>query len=132
MYEIGQLLKITVLLNFLIVPYSLESNNSGKNLKLLLLFYTVASVELMKTPCSFRRHFPKFMENKYAVDTRQLLPSITVQRTKKLIRIVLGFWVPICPQLEKGTLFSSKMIPSFHTDLFLQKIRKILKLFCHF
>ena len=90
----------------------------------------------MKTPRFFWRQFPKFMENKYfvwhAVDTRPLLPSITVQRTIKLIRIVLGFWAPICTKLGKGTLFSSKMITSFHTVLFLQKIRKILKLLCHF
>ena len=90
----------------------------------------------MKTPRFFWRQFPKFMENKYfvwhAVDTRPLLPSITVQRTIKLIRIVLGFWAPICIKLGKGTLFSSKMITSFHTVLFLQKIGKILKLFCHF
>ena len=90
----------------------------------------------MKTPRFFWRQFPKFMENKYfvwhAVDTRPLLPSITVQRTIKLIRIVLGFWAPICIKLGKGTLFSSNMITSFHTVLFLQRIRKILKLFCHF
>ena len=90
----------------------------------------------MKTPRFFWRQFPKFMENKYfvwhAVDTRPLFPSITVQRTIKLIRIVSGFWAPICIKLGKGTLFSSKMITSFHTVIFLQKIRKILKLFCHF
>ena len=48
MYEIGWLLKITALFNCLIVPYSLESNNSDEKLK-LLLFFIVASTELMKT-----------------------------------------------------------------------------------
>ena len=89
-----------------------------------------------KTLWFFRQQFPKFMWNEYfvwhAVDIRALLPSITVQRNKKLIRIVLGFWTPIWPYVEKGTLFSSKKLPSFHTVPFLRKIRKILKLFCNF
>ena len=34
--------------------------------------------------------------------------------------------------VRKGTLFSSTMVLSFHTVLFLKKIRKILKMFCQF
>ena len=57
----GKLLKITALFNFLMMAYSLESYNSDEKMKLLLLFFIVASIELMKTPLFFRRSFPIFM-----------------------------------------------------------------------
>ena len=48
---------------YLIVSYSLESNNSDKKNEILLLFYIVASIELMKTLWFFGWYFPKFMAN---------------------------------------------------------------------
>ena len=40
---------MTALSNVLIVSYNLESNNRDEKMKLLLLFFIVASIELMKT-----------------------------------------------------------------------------------
>ena len=57
----GKFLKITALFYFLMMAYSLESYNSDEKMKLLLLFFIVASIELMKTPLFFRRSFPNFM-----------------------------------------------------------------------
>ena len=120
MYEVYRFLKITALFTCLIVSYTFESNNSDRKMKFCFFFYIVASIELMKTLWFFGRHFPKFMENEYlvwhSVDTWTLLPSIIVQRTKKIVRIIFGFWAPICPKIGKGTLFFSSYGPSLAKD----------------
>ena len=40
---------MTALSNVLVVSYNLESNNPDEKMKLLLLFFIVANIELMKT-----------------------------------------------------------------------------------
>ena len=85
---------------------TLESNNSDEKMN-FVNFFILLKIELIKTVWFFGPHFLKFMEKEYfiwhEVDTWTLYPPIIVQIPKTIIGIVLGFWIYICPKLDKGT-----------------------------
>ena len=101
----------------------------------MFLFNISASIELMKTLWLFGRHFSKLMENEYfvwhAVDTRILLRSIIVQRTKKLIIIILGFWDPIFPYKEEHYFLRKRCVLSIRS-LSWKRLKKSLNYFVIF
>ena len=107
-----------------------------KKKKLLLLFFIVASIELMKTLWFFGRPFPKFIENKYFVWHWLILkvycPPSLHREPKNSPEWFWGFGFQFLPRVRKRNTFFSNKVLLFHLVPFLQKIRKILKLFCNF
>ena len=102
-YEIYHFLKITALFTCLIVSYTFESNNSERKMKFCFFSILLQVLNWWRLSDFLDDISPNLWKMNISFDILLILehlPSIIVQRTKKIIRIIFGFWVPICPKID--------------------------------